>query len=279
MPIGFHSFVERMKFCRCDIFLLSLFCIASLPTRAQAPFYTDDADTTAKGKFHFEFFDEHDLLQKSLYPAKRQNTANFKLNYGLTDKIELNLDAPFLTIFNARAASQGNVSGIGDTEFGVKYNFRKERETSQLPAMTAVFYVEVPTGNARDGLGSGLTDYWFYLVTQKTLSERTKWRINGGYLFAGNTATGLIGIQQTRGHVFTGNTSLVKEFTPKLKLGVEIFGAVTNNFQLSKGQLEMQIGGNYKLTEQLTLNFGIVGGRFVASPRAGAQFGFSYDFK
>ncbi|GAC1446680.1 MAG: hypothetical protein NVSMB56_07660 [Pyrinomonadaceae bacterium] len=246
---------------------------------AQAPFYTDDADTTDKGKFHFEFFNEHDVLQKALYPAKRQNTANVKLNYGVTDRIELDFDAPLITIFNARTAPQGKVSGIGDTEVGVKYNFYKERETSRLPAMTVAFYVEIPTGNAQKQLGSGVYDYWLYGVAQKSLSEKVKWRTNAGYLFAGNTATGLIGLQTTRGHVFTGNTSIVKEFSPKWTLGAEVFGAVTGNFQLSKGQLEAQIGGNYKWRKNLTLNFGIVGGRFVASPRVGAQIGFSYDFK
>src|SRR5690349_13014911 len=69
--------------------LLACLLFISLGVHAQLPFYTDDADTTDKGKFHFEFFDEHDLLQKALYPGKRQNTANFTLNYGVTGRVEL----------------------------------------------------------------------------------------------------------------------------------------------------------------------------------------------
>jgi hypothetical protein len=51
--------------------------------QAQLPFYTDDPAVTEKGKWHFEFFDELDVLQHSQYPNLRQNTANYKLNYGL----------------------------------------------------------------------------------------------------------------------------------------------------------------------------------------------------
>ena len=41
-----------------------------LTAQAQQPFVTDDADVTAKGKFHLQVSDEYDLLQRALYPAK-----------------------------------------------------------------------------------------------------------------------------------------------------------------------------------------------------------------
>lgn len=260
-------------------FIFGALLCAAASLRAQVPFYTDDADTTARGKFHLEFFNEHDVLQRELYPARRQNTANFTLNYGLTDQIELDINAPLITIYNARTSPLGKPFGVGDTQFGVKYNFRKERESSRLPAMTAAFYIEAPTGDTRKQIGSGVYDYWLYGVAQKSLSDKTKLRTNAGILFAGNTSTGLVGIRTTRGKVFTGNASLVRDVSDKLKLGIETFGAVTSTFELSKGQLESQFGGNYKLQDNLTLNFGLLAGRFVASPRVGAQIGFSYDFK
>ena len=132
--------------------------------------------------------------------------------------------------------------GIGDTHLGVKVRLRDEREGSRLPAMTVVFYVEVPTGSTKKQTGSGLRDYWLYGVLQKALTRRTTMLLNGGVLFAGNSSTGLIGTRAARGQVFTGNGSLVRHFTPKLKLGVELFGGVTNNFNLTRGQLEAQLG-------------------------------------
>ncbi len=255
-----------------------LFLLTAAESRAQIPFYTDDADTTERGKAHVEFFNEHDLLQKSAYPAKSQNTANFTFNYGLTDRVEVSVNLPVLTIVNAKTVSTGSVSGVGDTQFGVKYRFLDEREGSRLPALAVVFYVEAPTGDAARQLGSGLTDYWLYGVAQKSLSEKVKGRFNGGVLFSGNSSTGLIGVSTTKGQVFTVNGSLVRNFTDKLKLGVEVFGAVTNDFRLSRGQLTAQGGGDYALNDHLTLTFGLLGGRFAASPRAGAHLGFAYDF-
>ncbi len=78
--------------------------------------------------------------------------------------------------------------------------------------------------------------------------------------------------------MFTGGGSVVRQFTEKLDLGAEITGALTSNFQLSKGQLQALVGGNYSLRDNLTFDFGIVGGRFVASPRVGLQVGISLDF-
>jgi hypothetical protein len=253
--------------------------ISALAVSAQLPFYTDDADTTDKGKFHLEFFNEFDVLQRSVYPGKMQNITNLTLNYGITKRLELDINAPILKIFNARTSPLGSPSGTGDTQFGVKYRFRDEDEKSRIPALAAVFYVEAPTGSTRKQLGSGKIDYWLYGIAQKSLTKRTKGRLNGGILFAGNNSTGLVGIESTKGQVFTANGSLVREFNKRLKLGAELFGAVTNNFKLSKGQLVVQIGGDYVLTKQLTLAFGVLGGKFSASPRLGMLVGFAYDFK
>ena len=40
----------------------------------QQPFETDDADTTPKHHFHFEFSNEFDVLQTSSFPNLKQNT-------------------------------------------------------------------------------------------------------------------------------------------------------------------------------------------------------------
>lgn len=252
--------------------------VLSITTHAQIPFYTDDTDTTAKGKFHLEVFDEHDVLQKSSYPAKRQNTLVFTLDYGLTRRLELGVNAPLITISNSRIISPPSLTGPGDVQFGFKYRLHDESEGSRLPALAAVFYIEAPTGNTRKQLGSGLVDYTLYGIAQKSLTKRTTARLNGGVIFSGNESTGLLGIESTRGKIYTGNLSLVRTFTGRLTLGAEIFGAVTSNFLLSRGQLTTQAGGDYALTDKLTLTFAVLGGRYSASPRAGVHLGFAYDF-
>lgn len=264
---------------RWSCFVLAIALLSPIIGRAQLPFYTDDADTTPKGKVHLELSNEHDWLQTSSLPGKRQNTTVFTFNYGVTNHVEVGVNAPFIKIFNDPSLTTENPGGIGDTQFGVKVRVLDEREGSKRPAASIVFYVEAPTGNTRKQLGSGLVDYWLYGVIQKSLTKRTTGRLNGGVLFAGNSSTGLIGIETSRGQVFTGNGSLVRQFTPQLRLGAELFGAVTNNFSLSRGQLVGQFGGGYAVRENFELTFGVLGGRFPASPHLGFQLGFAYDVK
>lgn len=243
-----------------------LFAVLAAPLPAQQPFYTDDPAVTEKGKWHFEFFNEFDALQRGQFPNLRQNTANFKLNYGLPYHLEIDVDSPYLAIFRAFGSS----TGVGDTNVGVKWNFHR--------AMSVSLYAELPTGDTSQQLGSGLSDYWLNFIAQKALSEKTRITGNAGLLFAGNTSTGVLGIQSTRGGVFTGGLSILHDFNARWTLGAEIYGGVTSNFDLGRGQLQILTGGKYALRKGLTLDFGLLGGKYAASPRIGGQIGFSVDF-
>jgi hypothetical protein len=123
-----------------------------------------------------------------------------------------------------------------------------------------------------------LVDYWLNLIAQKSLSEKTRVNANLGYLFAGNTSTGVLGIQTTRGHVYTGGVSLLHDFTPRLTLGGEVYGGYSKNGDLARTQLQGLVGAQYQLRRGLSLDFALLGGKYIASPRIGAQIGFSVDF-
>jgi hypothetical protein len=246
-------------------------------TQGQQPFVTDDADTTPKRHFHFEFSNEFDLLQRSSFPNLKQNTADFELDYGLLEGVEIGIESPLLTIFNGAGTTPKTVSGIGDTNVSLKYNFLREHENSHMPAMAIALNLELPTGDTKRQLGSGLSDFYMNGILQKSVNSKTKLRLNGGILFSGNETTGVIGIK-SRGTVFTGGGSLVKQFTPKLQLGLEVAGATSSNLDLGKGQLQTMVGGNYQFRKNMSFDFGIVGGRHAASPRAGIQLGISIDW-
>jgi hypothetical protein len=258
---------------RASMLLVSVICVNERIC-AQLPFYTDDSAVTERGKAHFEFFNEYDALQLQ-YPNSRQNTANFKFNYGLPHSLELDVDSPYLSIY--REAGNQASRGLGDTNLGIKESFRQESSTSRLPALAASFYVELPTGDESQQLGSGLRDYWLNLIAQKSLSSRTRITGNLGYLFAGNTSTGVLGTT-TRGHVFPGGLSLQHDFLPSLTLGGEVFGAYTASATLGKSQLQGMAGGRYVIRNGLSFCFGLLGGKYVASPRLGGQIGFAMDF-
>jgi Putative MetA-pathway of phenol degradation len=251
-----------------------LLCAA--PVSAQLPFYTDDPAVTETGKWHFEFFNEFDDLQHPQFPNLRQNTANYKLNVGLPHNLELDVDSPYVAIY--RALQTPSSTGAGDTNMGVKWEFHRESKSNPLPALGASFYVEVPTGDSSQQLGSGLIDYWVNFIAQKSISDKTRINANAGYLFAGNTSTGVLGITKVRGHVFAGGLSLLHDFTPRWTLGAEVFGGFANNDNLSRSQLQAMLGGIYTIRNGLAVSFGLLGGKYIASPLIGGQLGFAVDF-
>jgi len=257
-------------------FLTVLFALAATGARAQQPFYTDDAGVTDAGVVHLEVFNEFDRLQAAQEPHRQQNTFNMRATYGLARQLELNLDVPLLTILNNQAVK--NAYGLGDTNIGVKYHWLDEGNEYRHPALAAAAYLEMPTGHATSGLGSGLIDLWVYAVAQKTVRPRLIVRGNLGYLFAGNTSTGVEGITTSRGHVVTAAASITREVTDKVRLGGEITAAATTNFDLGRGQFQGLLGGNIHVRKDLSLDVGIIAGHFAASPRYGIQIGVSRDF-
>src|SRR5262249_36015002 len=225
---------------------------SSTVAHAQQPFYTDDADVTPKGNVHVECFDEHDWLQPSQMPHLQQNTFNIKVNYGLGGGLELDVDGPIITIVNDPSEAVPRPVGLGDLDFGIKYNLRQERTGSRVPAITLTSYIEVPTGEVSTGLGSGLGDVWVYTLVQKTFPRQFVGQLNGGYLFHGNTSTGTVGIPTARGHVVTMGGSLVRQISETLSLGVDVTAAATRNAALEREQFQVMLGGNFELRRGLT---------------------------
>lgn len=256
--------------------LMAVAVCAVTPVQAQLPFYTDDPEVTARGTLHFEFFNEFDGLQSSEFPNLRQNTANFKLNCGLPHNLEFDLDAPYLSIY--RAASTSGAAGMGDVNLGLKWKFRSSSPGSHVPALATSLYVEFPTGNERQQLGSGITDYALNFIVQEPFTAKTRLNVNLGFLFAGNTSTGVVGVQTTRGHVYTSGVSLLHDFHPKLTLGGELFGAFADTGGLARTQLQFLGGGQYAVRDGFSLTFGLIAGKYSASPRVGGQLGFAVDF-
>lgn len=246
------------------------------PVAAQMPFYTDDTAVTPPGIVHVEVFDEVDGLQSSQFPDLRQNTANLKINFSPLRHFELDLDVPYIRI--ERAAGAETSGGIGDTNLGIKWNLRETPPDSLRPALAASLYIEFPTGNTREGLGSGLTDYWLNLIAQQPLSASTRCNVNLGILFAGNTSTGAVGIQTRRGQVYTGGLSILHDLTARLTVGAEVYGGISDGAGTDRTQLQGLVGAQYEIRSGLSLSLGVLGGRYGATPRIGGQLGLAVDF-
>jgi hypothetical protein len=257
------------------LLLLILLTVSAGPLTAQMPFYTDNAEVTDQGTLHFEIYNEFDGLQSAQFPDLRQNTLNFKVNYGLPHSLELDFDIPYLSIY--RASGSENTAGNGDADMGIKWNFRKSPRP-RLPAFSASLYIEFPTGDEKQNLGSGLTDYWLNSIGEEPFTDKTRLTGNFGFLFAGNTSTGVLGIQTTRGQVFTGGLSLLHDFSKRVTLGAELYGAIADTRGLGKDQLQALGGGQFNLNPRMAVTFALLGGSHIASPAIGGQVGFEIDF-
>ena len=257
--------------------LLFVACFSVPNAGAQQPFYVDNADVAQRHHWHLESNNEYDVLPASSLPNLKQDTHTVKFSYGLFQNCEVGMDFPIIAIFNVGSSGLGTPFGFGDADFSIKYNFRKERDGSKWPALTASLNIEPPTGDPKHQLGSGLYDYYLNGIFQKMLSPRYTLRVNGGATFAGNTLTGAVGIK-TRGTILTGGVSLMRQMTRKLDLGMEIYGGYTANAVLGRGALQQQLGGNYLIGRNLSVDFGVIAGQAVGSPHYGFQLGFSKDF-
>src|ERR1700742_1572709 len=257
-------------------FVLTLmFASFAAPTRAQLPFYTDDPSVTPVHTLHIEFFNEIDALQSAQFPNLRQNTANIKFNTGLPHNLELDLDIPYLSIY--RDPKTPSSTGQGDTNLGIKWNFLREIESSHRPVLSASFYVEFPTGDSSRQLGSGLIDYWLNFIFQEPINSKTRLNAILVVLFAGNTSTGVVGISTTRGQVYTSGLSLLHDINSRLTVGGEVYAGVADTDGLGRPQLQGLAGATVALRSGLALSFGLIVGKYEASPRLGGQIGLSMD--
>ena len=225
---------------------------------------------------HVEVFDEIDGLQSAQFPDLNQNTLNAKINLSPVHGVELDIDVPYLDISRAQDFSSSH--GVGDTNLGAKWVFCEASENSTLPSFAVSFYVEFPTGDEQQELGSGLTDYWLNFMMQKPLSASTRLTANVGLLFAGNTSTGVVGIQTKHGQVYTGGISLLHDFNSSFTVGGELYGGVSDTAGLDKTQIQAMLGMQYALSSTVSVSLGVLGGKFGATPRIGGQLGFAVDF-
>ena len=260
------------------IFVLALTFVffAAPPAHAQLPFYTDDPSVTPVRTVHIEFFNEIDALQSAQFPNLRQNTANIKINTGLPHNLELDFDAPYLSIY--RDPRTPSSTGAGDTNLGIKWNFRREVPNSHRPVLSTSFYVEFPTGDSHNELGSGLIDYWLNFIFQEPITPKTRLNLNVGVLFAGNTSTGAVGVNTTRGQVYTTGLSVLHDINSRLSVGGEVYAGVADTDGLGRTQLQAMTGASVNLRNGLALTFGLIVGKYEASPRIGGQVGLSLDF-
>jgi hypothetical protein len=162
-----------------------------------------------------------------------------ELNYGALPDTQLHLIIPIASVDGPGLTA---ASGLGDTEFGIKYRF--VHETTGRPQIGIFPMAELPTGDASRGLGNGRVWFRLPLWVQKSWGP---WTTYGGGGAVINPAPG------QRDYPF-GGWLVQRNFGKHLMLGGEIFaqGPDTNN---DKGFGALNFGGSYKVNEHFSLLF------------------------
>lgn len=193
------GFVPRMW--RLLVVLLALSPPGAL---AGPPFITDDPEPVDYQHWEFYLASQHTETADGWSGTAPQ----VELNYGVITNVQLHLIAPLA--YNVPAQGSGHY-GYGDTEVGVKFRF--VQQTPGFPEAATFPLLEIPTGNAGDGLGNGHVQAFLPLWLQKDFGS---WTLYGGGGYGINPGTG------NRNWGFAGAV-LQDQVRPNLLIGGEIY--------------------------------------------------------
>jgi len=206
---------------------------------AGPPFVTDDPEPV-----DYQHFEINVAAQGTKVEGARSGELpSVDINYGLLPdtQFHVGLLAPF-----QGTSGHSTYFGYGDTELGLKYRFIGENEDGWRPQVAIYPNIDLPTGNAKEGLGSGHTKVFLPLWLQKTFGD---WQTYGGGGYWLNQSG------QSRNYWFTGWT-LLRKFSDEWTLGGEVFhqtGDLTSEPELSgngvssRASSGFNLGGYYNL--------------------------------
>jgi len=182
---------------------MGFFAAATL-TQAGPPFVTDDPEPVEYQ--HWEVYLGSQYQHAS--DGASGTLPHVEVNYGAMPNLQLHLIAP--VAFDAPAGASRQF-GYGDTELGAKYRLLDEGDDT--PQVGIFPLVELPTGSAARGLGSGHTQVFLPVWLQKSFGTWTTYG-GGGYWI--NPGAG------NRNWWFTG-WLIQKKVSTNLTVGAEIF--------------------------------------------------------
>ncbi|MDO8724045.1 MAG: transporter [Syntrophales bacterium] len=144
------------------VFLLVI-CILSPLSFAYRPLGTENAGVAGKGVSQLELGWEYlkwNGDQEQIFLAVPI--------YGVTENLELSLEAPYMLHQSKDAASH---KGIGDINVVAKYLLLPENK--KRPALALKGVIKLDNGDHDKGLGSGNYDYSIFAVASKTFKDLT----------------------------------------------------------------------------------------------------------
>ena len=204
---------------------------------AGPPFITDDPEPVDLGHWEVYAFSAGAIGPgdaSGLGPA-------LEVNYGVAPNLQLHVIVG--VAYDAPSGGHGEM-GPGDTELGAKYRFITPGKDDWWPQVGVFPLIEIPTGNAKRGLGAGYVQAFLPLWMQKDFG---KWITYGGGGYWINLGPG------NRDYWFAG-WLLQRQVTEKLALGAEVFHQTSS--MVGRGQASgFNLGGVYDITAHYHLLF------------------------
>jgi hypothetical protein len=231
-------------------FFLSLAPLA----KAGPPFRTDDPEPVDYQ--HWEFY----AFSSGTHVAGDTSGVlpGIEINYGAVPDVQLHVVAP---LAYDRPDGSGTKFGYGDTELGVKYRFVQEDKDGWRPMVGVFPLLEVPTGNAERGLGTGHTHGFMPLWLQKSFG---KWLTYGGGGYWINPGGG------NKNYWFAG-WLLQYQLTDSLALGGELFHQTASTTD-GKAMTGFNLGGVFDITDHHHILFSA--GRGIQNVTTTNQFSY-----
>ena len=207
------------------------------------PFITDDPEPVEFQ--HYEVYIASEYFR--LFSQSTGTLPHVEVNYGAVPNLQLHIIAPME--FSTTSGEPFSY-GPGDTELGAKYRF--VQESAKTPMVGIFPLVELPTGSASRGLGSGSTSFFLPVWVQKSVGS---WTAYGGGGFWHTPGAGL------HDYWFSGIT-VQCQTTKKLMLGAEMYH--TTSQAIGTGDISaFNIGGVYDFDEghhfMMSLGTGVQG--------------------
>lgn len=183
---------------------IAFFCISTEAAVAGPPFVTDDPEPVPL--HHWEvYFASQSAHDAGIWAG---TLPHLEVNYGPIKNLQLHIIFPLAYSFPSHSTNQ---YGFGDIELGAKYRFVDE--TNSTPQIGSFPLVELPTGSAARGLGSGHVQTFVPLWIQKSFGS---WMTYGGIGYWFNPGTG------NRNWTLVG-WELQNQVRENVAIGVEVF--------------------------------------------------------
>jgi hypothetical protein len=197
------------------------------------PMITDDTGTVPKG--HWEINSAFTLERGS--DGSTYGAPLLDINYGISKNSQIKVEIPWLILGRN---GERRISGLGNTNIGVRYRFRDETENKRVAIS---IYPQIEFNNPTSSVRRGIVDKGpEFLLPLQWETHVGKYGVNGdaGYRFKRGTDEVIYGVVVGR------------EITESLQILGEIHGTTPTHI-IGDSEVVYNFGSRVKLAEHFTL--------------------------